>query len=130
MFSNPKPEKRATTKRRKDRKEAAVASAVRATVSERDGFCRLFTYDSSVYQMFGSCQGLSQWAHLGDARRFKTRGMEPTLRHTSSGSLMFCARHHQDYDAHRMQVEALTDRGADGPLRFTIGESVYTERMR
>jgi hypothetical protein len=31
---------------------------------------------------------------------------------------MLCRRHHQAYDAHRLQIGALTDRGADGPLSF------------
>jgi hypothetical protein len=67
------------------------------------------------------CDGPSQWAHLGDKKRAKTRGMKPDARHTTEGSLMLCRRHHDRYDGRQMpslRIKALTEHGADGPLEF------------
>lgn len=130
----PKPEKRSTTKGRKDRAEAKVAKAVRAEVARRDGHCRLFKYVRDAVQLFGLCSGESHWAHLGDHRRFKTRGLPASERHTSAGSLMLCERHHlgtDGYDRGGFEIEARTARGADGPLTFSARNGgAYTEPDR
>jgi hypothetical protein len=61
------------------------------------------------------CHGVSEWAHLGDKKRFKTRGQAPEIRHTTAGSLMLCQKHHADYDAGRMAIDG---DDANLPLRF------------
>jgi hypothetical protein len=65
--------------------------------------------------LVGLCDGVSEWAHLGDKKRFKTRGQAPEVRHTTAGSLMLCTKHHQDYDAGRMVIEG---DDANLPLKF------------
>ena len=114
----PKPESRRRTKGRKKRHEATVARSVRAIVADRDGRCRLFGTT-----IFGCCAGRSEWAHMDNGRRFKTRGMRnPHDRHRTDASLILCGSHHQHgpfaLDRHTLLIELLTDRGADGPLRF------------
>lgn len=129
----PKPEPLKRVRGRKTRAEAKVKSAVRAQCYERDGYCRLFPLTRMV-----ACKGGWQWAHLGEKKRFKTRKMAPEVRHTTAGSLILCERHHTMYDGRfvggsrppRLLIEALTERGADGPLRFTLATvpaTVYVE---
>jgi hypothetical protein len=108
----PKPEKRVTTKGRKRRQERAVIAVVRAVCVERDGYCRLSA-------LHAECGGPSEWAHLGDKKRARTRGMTPELRHTTAGSLMLCRTHHRLYDSGILDIDALTDRGADGRIEIT-----------
>lgn len=116
----------------------AETKAMRAAyegASDRDGYCRLYVLDAAervrVWSMFGNCFGRSEFAHIGDTRRFKTRGMAPERRHCREGGIMLCAGHHRvgacAYDLNRMSIEELTDRRADGPLRFWSGDSVYEE---
>src|SRR5260221_341989 len=73
----PKGRTRKQIKGRKDRAEAAVKKLVRAQVAYRDGHCRLMGC--------GPCHGESEWAHLGDKKRARTRGQAPTVRHTTEG---------------------------------------------
>ena len=123
-----KPEKRSTSKARKKRKAAAVIQTVREQCVDRDGYCRL-----SGVARFAPCDGPSEWMHLGDHRRSNTRGMDPEERHRRDKSLMGCRRHHGLYDGRqlvngqRLQIDEITDRGADGPLRFTLDGHVYEE---
>lgn len=109
----PKPVKRATVKARATRHARAVVTDVRAAVVERDGMCR-------VPARLGPCQGVLEWAHMPDFRRSKTLGQPAEARHTSEGSFMCCTRHHAMLDQHQLTVTALTDRGADGTLRFEV----------
>jgi hypothetical protein len=102
---------------RKKRKDDTVATAVREQVSLRDGFCR-YGYDVRPGRRFSECRGLSEWAHFGAWKRFKTRGQAPEERHTTAGSLQLCTKHHGDYDAGRLVIVARTDRGCNGPLRY------------
>lgn len=102
----PGPTARSRAKRR--RADEKVASKVRAACVERDGYCRL-GFD---------CDGRSEWAHLGDRRRAKTRGMAPTHRHSTAHSLMLCTRHHRRYDNRLIEIEPLTAEGANGPIRY------------
>ncbi len=124
------PTARARAKRR--RAEKPVADDVRARCVLRDGYCRARATSTKPYgdvltvEVFMHvCEGSSQWAHLRGSTRAETRGMKPEQRHTTRGTLMLCQWLHDRYDgrAHpRLNIEALTDRGADGPLRFTMGE--------
>jgi hypothetical protein len=93
---------------RKQRAERKVATSVRAQCVARDGYCRLMGLDV--------CEGPSEWAHLGDKKRFKTRGQAPEVRHTTAGSFIACRRHHRAYDAGVIQIEVRSDLGADGRL--------------
>ena len=120
----PKPEKRSTTKRRKADLERGIKWLVRVLCVERDSYCRVWL-DAGVrvspfryVTRFGDCSGFSEWAHFGAHKRSKTRGQAPEQRHTTTGSLMLCAYHHREYDAHRLRITARTKRGCDGPLTY------------
>lgn len=109
----PKPEPLKRVRGRKTRAESKVKKSVRAQCAERDGHCRMHDV---------RCQGPSQWAHLGDAKRFKTRRMDPTVRHTVEGSLMLCELHHDQYDGRRkprLHITPLSSAGANGALVFS-----------
>jgi hypothetical protein len=110
-----KPEPRRRVKARKQRHAAKVAKSVRAQCVERDGWCRVHTDARKAGRGSTGCEGWSEWAHLGDKKRFKTRGQSPELRHTTAGSLMLCVQHHADYDEGRM---AIIGDDANLPLRF------------
>lgn len=105
--------------------EATVIARVRPVVVERDGPCRIAR--NLTLGFLGACGGPSEWAHVGSHRRFKTRKMEPEVRHTSAGTVMLCGAHHDAYDAHQFQIEELTDAGCDGPLAFTKGGIRFAE---
>jgi len=104
---NRKPGVTARVRAAKARKDAAYAKKIRQLVAERDGYCRLH----GIY-----CQGPSEWAHLGEKKRFNTRGLPPNERHTTAGSLMLCARHHDWYDIGKMHI---CGEDANGPLEIT-----------
>lgn len=109
----PGPTARHRAKRR--RAEAPVAAKVRAACVERDGYCR--------FMGLTQCAGPSQWAHLGEKKRARTRGMAPEARHTTTHSAMACERHHWLYDSGKLAI-GMTERGADGPMRAQIGSLV------
>lgn len=100
---------------KKRRAEGPMLKAVRATVDERDGYCRLMG--------LSPCRGVSQLAHLADKKRARTRGMAPEERHTTAGTMKACERHHGLYDAGTILI-AMTEQGADGPIRASEGEHV------
>jgi hypothetical protein len=108
-------------KAREDRREALVKKHVRAECVDRDGYCRVQSDDPALLAIVGPCSGFSQWSHWEAHRRAHTRGQAPEHRHTTAGSGMLCDGHHTAYDARDWQIEYLTPRGADGPVR------VYTE---
>ena len=115
-------------KARKVRREAAVKQDVRAACVSRDGFCRVVAALLNDYDV--RPRGESEWAHMHAKRRSKTRGQDPEERHTTADSLMLCRFHHDAYDGRtrpRLTIEALTDRGADGPLQFTYRGKSYSE---
>ena len=120
----PKPEPIARVKRRHKREEAKLARIVRDACVERDGFCRLFsgTYTKGDTQSgpdLDYCGSRwSEWAHLEDKRRFKTRGMAPEERHTTRDSCMLCNRHHPLYDAREITLTFLSELGADGSIAW------------
>lgn len=109
---NAKPEKRSTTKGRKDRTEAQIKKDVRAIVVDRDAGCRL--------SWLSPCSGLLQWSHLEGHRRGRTRGMSPEQRHTTAGTAMLCDGHHDEYDANKFRIIFETDKGADGPFHVAV----------
>lgn len=110
-----KPLKRKTVKAKQDRAESVVKVSVREQCVERDGYCR---FSKDIPSELADCRGLSQWAHLEDKRRARTRGMEPTARHTTEKSAMLCARHHRDYDAGLFWILFMSPIGANGPISY------------
>jgi hypothetical protein len=74
-----------------------------------------FDWHDDVLNEMSTCEGRSEWAHLGDQKRFKTRGKPPEERHTTAGSLMLCRFHHRAYDTGRLRIIG-TD--ANHPLDF------------
>lgn len=122
VYAVPKHEPAKVARGRAERHAAKVVKSVRQQCVERDGYCRYATEwlrrDLGVTQR-GSCVlcvGLSEWAHLGESKRFKTRGKPPEERHTTAGSLMLCAFHHHAYD--------------DGELRILGANANQTLRFR
>ena len=125
VLADPKPEPRKRTKRRKQRHERAVKQDVRAQCVERDGSCRaLHVFADRDYWEgdFVTCAGPSHWAHLAGHRRSQTRGQAPTARHTAAHSLILCCRHHGMEERGELTVTYLTDRGCDGPIRFSVAK--------
>lgn len=126
--TNPKPTPRRILKARAKRAESALVPLVREQCVDRDGYCRL-----AGVARFGPCSGPSQWAHHHEKSRAKTRNMAPEERHDRRWTFMMCQGHHEDglyaYDLNRMDIEMLTERGADGPMQFTARETgvVYVE---
>jgi len=112
----PKPETRKRIKRRKRRAEDKQKRIVRAQCVKRDGFCRLTGC--------GPCSGVSEWCHMGDKKRARTRGMAPEERHTTAGSFMGCTGHHRAYDAGEIDMDPITTDGADGPLFVRCGDKL------
>lgn len=109
------------------RQAAKVVKSVRAQCVERDGDCRIGDWENNPCDCHDGaltgdgepvkgCEGRSEWAHLGEQKRFKTRGQPATTRHTTAGSLMLCTRHHRDYDAGRMEIRG---DDANGVLGFS-----------
>jgi hypothetical protein len=119
----PKPEPKAKSKARAKRHEAAIIQQVRARCVERDGDCRLA--NAAHWLELGPCQGESEWAHLGDKKRFKTMGQAPEDRHMTAMTMMACTRHHDQVDRRRkpwVEVEPIDDLlGANGVLRIRQG---------
>lgn len=109
--TGPKPKRRIRVKPR-SREERTTVETVRAACVTRDGRCR-GTFEGFPHD----CRGPSEWAHLHRKRRSKTRGLAPTVRHTTLDSLMLCRTLHQLYDAHKVGIEC-GGHGCNGPLRF------------
>lgn len=99
---------------RKRAKDQRYAAKIRPIVERRDGYCRYFKDWPDFDRQ--PCEGNSEWAHFGDKKRFKTRGMAPEKRHTTAGSLMLCSKHHREYDAGKLRIVALSAKGCDGGL--------------
>ena len=124
-FSKPTPRK--AEKAREDRAEAKLVQQVRKEVVARDGYCRLSWAKDVPTCPLDECSGPSQWAHLDPKRRWQTVGMPPEERHSTKWTAMLCDNHHDQYDAHDFDLEQITERGADGPLRLVIGNRKYEE---
>lgn len=115
--ASPKPQRGSARreKARGKRQEAKVAAAVRADCVVRDGYCLIASrLPRSVAGLLGPCEGLSEWAHVGEHRRCFTRGQEPEQRHTTAGSGQMCTAHHVAYDSHEFDFETYTEAGMDG----------------
>lgn len=125
----PKGLPRRIEKGRQDRKAAKVVKSVREQCVERDGDCRLGENTlNDVHAFEGSlCAGPSQWCHMHVKRRSQTRGQAPEVRHTTADSFMGCKRHHDEYDAHKLRITALTRNGADGRLKFSRAKTKETK---
>lgn len=107
----------ARARARKTRKDGIVAAVVRELVEARDGHCR-YGFDVPPTDRT-RCDGPAEWAHFGEHKRFKTRGMAPEKRHTTAGSLMLCRAHHRAYDSGELEIDAHYDvDGCDGPLEY------------
>lgn len=98
----------------KARKDAAYATKIRAKVQERDGEVGCRAWGNFV----GVCEGRGEWAHLGEKKRFKTRGLPPAERHTTAESCLLCTKHHDAYDAGEIGYLCLSCWGADGPMTW------------
>ena len=124
---------RQTEQAQKKRAESAVVKRIRAEVASRDETgCRLRRRLSSGHVHFPltECRFAPsgpEWCHMDEMKRFQTRKMIPERRHATTHSFLGCNLHHTDYDHGRLKIEALTDSGADGRLRFTLGRVVYQE---
>lgn len=130
MAMFPKGKTRASQKRREQLHEREVIAAVRQKVAARDGWCRLYRRGFErrvIEELFGPCNGASEWAHLNEHRRSATRGLPPEERHTTGGSAMLCTRHHQMEERHTLRFRYLTPRGADGPLQCITEGGIWTE---
>lgn len=114
-----KPEKRAKSKRRKHRLEAAVQKLNRAVVMERDGRCAV-TRLEGCYQPFGPCAGRSTLAHLAGTRRSQTRGQDPSVRHSPATMVALCAFHHECEEHKGLRLVPLTAAGMNGPITWRL----------
>ena len=130
-ISCPKPTPRRILKARRKRRAAKVVKSVRAQCVARDGFCRISRPAMDLAgRPLGDCAGPSEWAHMAAARRWKTRGQAPEVRHTTAGSLMLCRGHHNAYDReHTLEIVPLTTQGANGPLRFLVSSAKAHRRI-
>ena len=100
------------------RKDLAYAASVRAAVLERDGFCRVGQLMSKASQK--PCDGPLAWCHLQGHRRAQTRRMAPERRHSTAWTVMLCQFHADQEERRLLTYWALTDRGADGPMVWTL----------
>lgn len=120
MIGFPKPSRtRQSLKRSKRRTEARVIQVVRAACVERDGESRMAS--RGVFFPGLRSEGPSEWAHLPSHARWRTRQMAPESRHVTSGSIMLRRSEHDALDGRtlpRLVIEALSEAGADGPLRY------------
>ncbi len=122
------PTARYRAKRR--RAEYVVGQKVRERCVERDGGCRICDWENNPDDWHSDDlqavdwfeAGPSEWAHMRENSRAKTRGMKPEARHTTAHSLMLCQFHHDRYDGRhrpRIQITAMSDvLGCDGPLEI------------
>lgn len=124
----PKGTTRKTEKGRKERAEAAVVQEVRPQCVARDGHCRASEAARKLPDTFGKCDGPSEWSHYNRThRRSKTMGQPPEQRHQRQHSMQLCRYHSQEYDQNRMDIEEVTERGCDGPLRMERDGVVWEE---
>jgi len=99
---------------RKRRSESKRVKSVRPQVVARDGYCRI-----QKDLQLNECEGKSEWAHLPDYTRAKTRKMSPEQRHSTEWTIMACTKHHDQIDGRRKPkiLVAMPDpEGADGLL--------------
>ena len=110
-------------KGRRKRAEGKRAKLVRADCVTRDGYCRV---RRDIKDQHGDCEGPSEWCHLGEKTRAKTRRMAPEERHSTEWTIMACKKHHDMIDGRRKPVlkVAMPDpEGADGLLSWSADRS-------
>jgi len=104
VLAIPKPTPHRRVKARRQRQASQVTRSIRAQCVDRDGYCLLGPVRPMAFAGYGVCEGPSEWAHIGQHRRSKTRGMAPERRHTTKGSAMLCQRHHHALDQHEFDL--------------------------
>lgn len=114
MTAHPKPEPLARVRNRKRRRDQTADKVTRELVRMRDLDCRF----PKEAREWWPCRGPWTRAHLGEFKRFKTRGKPPEERHRVDQSCGLCAGHHADYDAGELAITFTTHRGADDPMEF------------
>ena len=99
-----------------------MIQVVRQACVDRDGYSRMVS--RGIYFAGLVNGGPTQWCHMRPYTRAQTRKMAPERRHSTKWTLMLTALEHSALDASRLEIEALTDRGADGPLRYRFNGTV------
>jgi hypothetical protein len=121
-LEKPKSVKRMRVKPRRvsatQRKDLAYAAKVRAKVAKRDGFCRVGQLMSKASQK--RCDGPLAWCHLQGKRRAQTRRMSPGQRHGTAWTAILCSVHAEMEEKRQLTYRYLTDKGADGPMLWTL----------
>lgn len=124
VYSQPKPrpvrKKQGPVARyraKRKRADDAVRLEIRRRCVLRDGYCK--------FAIMGGCDGPSEHAHLGRHKRARTRGMDPTDRHTMEGSCMLCERHHGLEERGTLQLAMFGELGANGPIRIAYQGRVF-----
>ncbi len=126
MTAIPKPKPKRLERAKRKRVESKVIQKVRGECVVRDGECRIGDWERNPEDYHDDglndvyCEGESEWAHLEDKRRFKTRGQSAEQRHTTAYTAMLCKRHHDLYDDRQIQLQFTTFDGANGPLKWTL----------
>lgn len=122
----PKGPTRRELKGKLDYRERQIIQRNRAHCVRRDGDtgCRIGYWGELAVALFGECMGTPEWNHF--RRRSKSRGEPPEERHSTEVTGMLCGRHHDMVDLHQIEFEYLTEKRADGPMKFwnEIGELV------
>lgn len=116
LHGKPEPLKR--TRARRTRQDDTYAATVRAKVIDRDHGCRVFW--ESTPRLAGYCAGPLQVAHLRGKRRSATMKQAPALRHSTAWECQLCQHHHTMEEHSDLTHEYLSDRGADGPMRWSL----------
>lgn len=117
----PKPSRTARKLAQKEARASRVKHEKdqKALVRRRDKKCRF---------PFCGCKGLGLALHVSHEEAHKGMGGDPGLeRSWSSQMLLLCSHRHQDgiISRHRgnLRTEPVTERGADGPVKFVIDVS-------
>jgi hypothetical protein len=100
----------------RQRADLAYAAKVRAKVHDRDEGCRVGKIGDEGKRCFGS----TQCAHMEGKRRSQTRRMAPEQRHSTAWEIELCMFHAMLEETKQMKTAYLSDRGADGPMRFEL----------
>lgn len=107
----------------RQKKERSVKDRIRRVVFNRDPGCVVPEDPRWPHS------GPHEWAHLEEGTRARTRGKPPEERHTPRLSCRLCQEHHRMYDASQLDLEFLTDDGADGDMAWRVeGELVGSGR--
>lgn len=118
----------AKRERQERQREIAIIAVNRATVARRDGRCRLGTRAARL--VFDACAGRAEWNHLTKRSKSDRDGATLEEKHATGITMMACSGHHQAIDQHRISFEYLTDRRADGQMKWKNEKTgaTYEER--